>query len=574
MWGTDAGGAVLGEEALDWLTLVRLLGWSVAIGDRGAPPPLGPPAPDVVLVTGDAAALGSAWLETLERWLETERVLVVAGAAAAGTRWAGLSGAAIGPPSEGGGQASGRLRWCGPGPPQEWTEEEPVPAHRLELLPGADPWATVAGAAVLAARTRPGAGTVVTTAVSPSEVRARSAAGTGLSKRLLTHGTPAPTAWFDLANSVLLRMDDPGASANVHLESWAHAKLDEDDWREVGDGLEVRGARLSVAYTPGWVDDGDPRRGELSVAGAAAERHPGAVHPSPLVVHVDQAGHAPGRINDYSAEFRGVERLRTEGKVGVELHGYTHVRPDLEHWARASDRYENVSWYREFAGWDEPGAAPGGAAAHPLSLGLELLRRHFGEAPTTFVCPGQGWSDSTLVQALELGLPLVSADGLALRDGGSFCWCAGVPAVYVDKPDGRLLESGLPTIAYFHDHDLALSGVDWMFTQIDRWRRAGARRLIDFRELAAVLALRLDLRPRPTGGWRLVAEDVAGEGPALPRPFPVQIRVPGAAPGHVELEYDGRSTTLAAHRLADGGDRVVLPAGLRAGQRPSRVSAA
>ena len=81
---------------------------------------------------------------------------------------------------------------------------------------------------------------------------------------------------------------------------------------------------------------------------------------------------------------------------------------------------------------------------------------------------------------------LVSADGLALRHDGRFCWCAAVPAVYIDKPDPRQLVSGFPTIAYFHDYEPASFGLAWLTTQLDVWRRAGARRFMDFRELAGL----------------------------------------------------------------------------------------
>ena len=161
--------------------------------------------------------------------------------------------------------------------------------------------------------------------------------------RLALLASRPAAAWLDLDGIVALRMDDPGASASVQLDPWSYEKLDPEDWEEIGRLLARSDAVLTIGYTPGWVDDGDAERGELRVGGRRVERRPGDVHPSPLVDY--RGRRAPSA--DCQAEFRAVADLCSRGLCTVEMHGYTHVHPELERWARAPTRHQKLGWYRE-----------------------------------------------------------------------------------------------------------------------------------------------------------------------------------------------------------------------------------
>ena len=198
-----------------------------------------------------------------------------------------------------------------------------------------------------------------------------------------------------------------------------------------------------------------------------------------------------------------------------------------------------------------PGGSP--EPGHAVRLGAAALRAHFAEEPTTFVCPGQAWTERALEAALAEGLRLVAADGLALRDRERFCWCPDIPTAYLGEPDPAQLDSELPVLGLFHDLELAVEGVGWLPAKLDGWRAAGARRFIDLRELAAALELRLNLRAGP---WRLET----GGDPALPlpRPAPVLVHVPsGDLPRTIALDGGG---IAAVQRLGAGLGRLVLPA--------------
>ena len=52
--------------------------------------------------------------------------------------------------------------------------------------------------------------------------------------RLALLASRPAAAWLDLDGIVALRMDDPGASASVHLDPWSYEKLDPEGWEEIG----------------------------------------------------------------------------------------------------------------------------------------------------------------------------------------------------------------------------------------------------------------------------------------------------------------------------------------------------
>jgi Polysaccharide deacetylase len=298
---------------------------------------------------------------------------------------------------------------------------------------------------------------------------------------VLAVGAGPPPLSFE--GTLVLRMDDPGGAENVHHAAYARSKLDRATWAEVGDVLEERGARMTIGYIPGWVDDGDPTRGHLLVAGENVERVPGRVHPSPLVRYVDAAG----THHDYGEDFAGVQELRARGLAEVELHGFTHMHPDTSAWAAAGDRYERQEWYRELGRSASSMLETLPPDRHPLALGIDALTEAFGTRPAALIPPGDDFTDAAVKVALDLGLQLVSSYYLAVRLGGRFCWATHVCAPYLDRPDPAWFDCGLPVVATFHDFDVARHGVDWLAEHLDRWRAAGACGVIDLRSVAEAL---------------------------------------------------------------------------------------
>jgi hypothetical protein len=416
-------------------------------------------------------------------------------------------------------------------------------------------WVTIEDEPLVAAR-RVGHGIVVSLGFQPSQARDADGAVTALLRHLLVWGPEAPVAWFDWEGSMVLRMDDPGGAQNVHFRGWSYPKLGEAEWAAIARDLRHREARLSIGYVAGWTDDGDPSRGELLVCGRAVPRVPGRVHPSPLVRYRARS-ERDATLHDYEAEFRGIQALRAAGLADVEMHGYTHLRPDSLAWSRAPDRYESVSWYRELG--------PAGAAAisgvlpeeHPLALSVRAFRRYFDVRPTTLICPGDQWTNGALERGLDLGLSLVSSYYLALRDRDCWCWATHVCAPYLTEPDAAWFRAGLPVVGYFHDREPALEGTGWMSACLDRWTAAGARRVLDFRELASAIGRRIWL-DKYHGELRLRV--IGADAPPLVRPLPVMFRLPNCqAPAQLPASLDDKEVSLAVNPVGERLGRVSLP---------------
>jgi hypothetical protein len=514
-WGTGGWLQPEDREALDWFTLARLSGWSAAACTTADP--LGGGTRWVV-VACDPGRLGAQQVDALRRRLD-EPLLVVARAAPSGHPLAAVAGAARAPA----GRRGTELRWLGPGPPRAWTARTPIEGALEAAGEDVSVWATLDGLPLVCAR-RVGSGLLATLGFHPGRARDADGSATALLRTLLVHGTPAPVAWLDLEGTLVLRMDDPGGAQNVHWDEWRYPKLGEREWGEVAGELRRRDARLSVAYTPGWVDDGDERRGRLLVDGGPAPRSPGAVWDSPRVRYEGSDTNGRG-TSDYASEFRGIAALQRAGLGDVELHGHTHLHPDVAAWLRAADRHEAERWYREFGRPAAAAIAERGAGGHPLELGLAALARTFGVRPTTFVPPGDVFHDDDVETALRLGFTFVESYYLALRAGGRFCWAQHVCAPYLDLASPEWLTAGLPVVGYFHDNDLAEEGVGWLRRGLDAWTDVGVTRMIDFRELAASVALELDVTEH--GGGIEVTFGAHGPAPAPPRPIPVLVKPAG-----------------------------------------------
>jgi hypothetical protein len=275
------------------------------------------------------------------------------------------------------------------------------------------------------------------------------------------------------------------------------------------------------------------------------------------VRYEDLAGHNPGAVHDYTSEYRGLLALRDGGCGDVELHGYTHMHPDTEAWAASPDRYEAEHWYRELGGAAAAAIETRSDTEHPLSLGMQAIREYFDSSPTTLICPGDEWTNSVLERALDLEVRLVSSYYLALRIHDRFCWSTHVCAPYLDRPDPAWFESTLPVVGSFHDFDIAREGSAWFTRLLDEWASAGARRLMDFRELSAVLGRTLRIEP---SGEALHLSVTGDDAPRPVRPLPVWIRYETTSPPALfDVLADGRLCQVSIATTADGPQALDLP---------------
>jgi len=147
------------------------------------------------------------------------------------------------------------------------------------------------------------------------------------------------TLHLDLKGTVALRMDLPGSvSENVR----SIPSLSVEKWQEIEVILKEHQAHLTVGYVAGWVDDGDLKRGELYLKQQqVTDRQAGSIYSASAVRY----HHAKLGWHDLVAQ---AEFLKHSDSIETEIHGYTHITPDVQAWLEAPDRETEAGWYREF----------------------------------------------------------------------------------------------------------------------------------------------------------------------------------------------------------------------------------
>jgi len=254
----------------------------------------------------------------------------------------------------------------------------------------------------------------------------------------------------DLRNTLVLRMDDPGAAVKQHLRGWAHEPVSEEAWAALWSALDGFG-RVSVFCCPGYVQDD------------------GSV--------VDSRAVLPD-------EWSHLDDGTTRGLAELECHGFTHMHPDTAAWAAAPDRYDDVRWFREL--WpphleEEPSVAAQAGR-------LRSWQAAVGGTGTSLVAPGEEWGLNTLAAAKQSGFRLFNSWGVCFLDRQVPTWTTGIGSPYLDEADPSWFADCLPQIGYWHDRDMAVHGPAWVGAQLDRWRDSGATRAISFAQLAAAYA--------------------------------------------------------------------------------------
>jgi len=472
------------REALDWMTLVAMLGWKVKIED-----PTLLHGPDFanhrikwVILTGDPDALSSDTWEQLLQIIRTNQLLFITRAGKI-NGWLSLHfKISISDQNLKG----DRLQYIHPSFSKERSLKNQLVLQELKATVKFNKLLSLSGSRIA------GSIDVCTSKIlflsfHPSIARDREPAFTAFLKQLLIFESVHPVAWFEWKNTMILRMDDPGSSQPIHDDSFQTAKLNEEEWTLIGEALLQKGARLSLAYVPAWADDGDNSRGQLEIDGHAVSRTAGDIYPSPSVKYHKNLPKGVTRIFNYEDEFRGIEKLRSQGLAEVELHGYTHIHPDKKSWLNAADRNENKKWYREFGKSAVSFISNLAEEKHPLFSGIEAFQKNFRSLPSTIIFPGEEFTANVLEKFLKSGLNLISSYYLGMRIGRQLCWNYYVCSPYLDLADSHWFDQELPVVGYFHDFDVLNHGIDWFTQYLDHWQQAGANCFIDFRQLSNIL---------------------------------------------------------------------------------------
>ena len=487
------------REALDWMTLIALMGWKVKLRDlqNFHFADIDNQQIKWIILTGDPDTVNSKIWEQILLFAKTKKILLITGAGKMNGWLSNHFGIHLSEKT-----TSGNLvEYNGHDFYKQWNLRNTIHLQGLDITTGLDELVSLSGGCIAASRQEL-AGKILFLSFHPSMARDSEPAFTALLKQLLIFESLHPVAWFDWENTLILRMDDPGSAQAVHDDSFHNTKLGEKEWAIIGEELYKRKARISLAYVSAWVDDGDSSRGLLEIDGQPVSRIAGNIYPSPLVKYTKTVKNESSRIFDYAAEFRGIQKLRNKGLAEVELHGYTHMHPDRESWKKATDKYENKIWFREFGKSSISFINSRPEEEHPLYSGIEAFQKNFQALPTTLICPGEEFTNNVLEKAMQAGLMLVSSYYLGMRIGHQLCWNQHVCSPYLDLAHPHWFEQELPVVGYFHDFDLSIHGINWFAQQLDAWQHAGAKFFIDFRELSNILSHTISIS-ESTGQYQL-----------------------------------------------------------------------
>jgi hypothetical protein len=345
-------------------------------------------------------------------------------------------------------------------------------------------------------------------------------------KEMLIDACATPVAWVEWSNTMLLRMDDPGSAQRIYdLKFAASRTLSSHEWGSIGNILRERDACLSVGYVPAWVDDGLPENGRLQVNGKEVGRVPGKRYPSPYVQYEKFMPALGPVVCNYEDEFSGMIDLIREGIISAELHGYTHIFPDLDAWLHSEDRMTNVAWYREFGRRATAYTESLSSDEHPLTRGIRLFKELFQRNPSTLIFPGEEFTVSAVRQAKERGIRQIGSYYLAMPVNDQFCWNMHICSPYLDRADPSHFDHALPVVGYFHDLDIIEKGVHWLSENLDAWIGNGANHFIDYAGLCAILSGRFSFSSE-ADQYRIVwkGHPAMGEAPAVR----MGIHIPGS----------------------------------------------
>lgn len=292
----------------------------------------------------------------------------------------------------------------------------------------------------------------------------------------------------DLENTMVLRLDDPGASKADYLDN--ENILEEEDWGEIGRILEDERIPLSVMYTPGWVDDGNSETGTLFIDNEKIlERKAGAVYDSSRVKYLF-ANKEKG-MHDRVSEFRGLKKLVEKGLTDVHSHGLTHLDPDHKNWSKAKDRGKNWRWYHEFYQAKTGKLANRDEQLHAMRISREKIKLYFGQAPFAITPSGHRQSPDSDLLAYTCGYLLFSSEFMGIYKNNMAIRNWKIPSLflYLKDPSSFASKAGYPFIGVIHDYEVMQNGIDSLHNVIKGWQSKGIKRFISLQELCTNLYL-------------------------------------------------------------------------------------
>jgi len=309
----------------------------------------------------------------------------------------------------------------------------------------------------------------------------------------------------DLRDVALLRLDDPGSCSGEYLN--LGARLNAEDWEEYSSYLKEKNIRMSVMYTPGWVDDGNEQRGVLYIDDKKLrDRLPGRVFDSSRVKYVRTAGNTsgsgtldelssdPSYIKDHVMEYRKMLHLVEDNVIDIQSHGYTHLTPKVSEWLRSSSIYSDPNWYFEFAEPGPPDQSGSNNSYTSLKKSKVKIKELFGKRPIVFTPSGHKHQEHLDLMAFDTGYLMFSSDFLSYIKKNYVIRNWKIPAIFLPfkKPNNFARKTGIPFIGIVHDYELKELGIRHFHSLISAFNHRSKAKYMTLSELALHLCSEIE----------------------------------------------------------------------------------
>lgn len=299
-------------------------------------------------------------------------------------------------------------------------------------------------------------------------------------------------ASVDLEDTMILRLDDPGACLSDYLNN--RGILEEDGWDKLRRLLQDKGIPLSVMYTPCWVDDGDKKSSKLFVDNKEiVERRAGNIYDSARVKYIPIDGE--NGAYDHASEFRGLRKLLKEGSIDIHSHGLTHLTPDYKNWTRSPDKNSDTRWYHEFFHVTSGKKVDKDTQLEAMIVSKDKIKNLFGVVPCALTPSGHRHDTNCDLTAREAGYLLFSADYTGILKNNIVIRNWKIPSVflYLKDPSPFASKSGYPVVGIVHDYEIK-QGLSKFEDIIRKWTTYGIKRFISMKNLSVSLCSSLDAR--------------------------------------------------------------------------------
>ena len=244
--------------------------------------------------------------------------------------------------------------------------------------------ATVAGVRgshpYLTVREVPSGGRIAWLGVARSSSQLRNQLVRDLLKRCLVWAQ-GYALYAEYDKSVLLFLDDMGASDKTILSYWHYRTLSEQEIRTgLIEPLKRHNSVLDINVVTGYVD-----RKTRRILNPWVQR---------VVDGIDGK-----TIHDFASTKRGLDAGVAEKVFEIQSHGWTHMLPDLDSppgpwWDAPMDGVGSLDWYNEFADMLRDREIPAAVQKEHLRRSLAHIREDFGVTPLVLRPGGGAFSSS------------------------------------------------------------------------------------------------------------------------------------------------------------------------------------